>query len=162
MHVRDLNFVFWSEIFKHFDGQLWASHLILGCNPIYSTWQPFGQALLVDSPLLSYIDVRHPNLFPPNLTVGEAQDFGPLMARAESLIPVRDALVDIVSQSRTVHRPIEEPQVQVQPIKQVASKSVNSSEAEANQGEGKMVVKRTMTLDRFLLGACPVAQQQQP
>ena len=111
---------------------------------------------------MSYIDMRHPNLFPPNLIVGEAQDFGPRMARAEALIPVRDALVDIVSQSRTVHRPIEEPQVQVQPIKQVASKSINSSEAEANQGEGKMVVKRTMTLDRFLLGACPVAQQQQP
>ena len=158
MHVRDLNSVFWSEIFKHFDGQLWASHLILGCSPIYSTWQPFGQALLVDSPLLSYIDVRHPNLFPPNLTVGEAQDFGPRMARAEALIPVRDALVDIVSQSRIVHRPIEEPQVQVQPIKQVASKSINSSEAEANQGEGKMVVKRTTTLNRFLLSACPVAQ----
>ena len=69
MHVRDLNFVLWSEIFKHFDGQLWASHLILGCNPIYSTWQPFGQALLMDSPLLSYINVQHPNLFPPNLTV---------------------------------------------------------------------------------------------
>ena len=67
-----------------------ASHLILGCNPVYSSWQPFGQALLVDNPLLSYIDVRHPNFLPSNLTVGEARDFVPRIVRAESLVPVRD------------------------------------------------------------------------
>ena len=32
MHVRDLNFVLRLEIFMHSDGQLQASHLILGCN----------------------------------------------------------------------------------------------------------------------------------
>ena len=57
VHVRDLNFILRSEIFVHWDGQLQASHLILGVESIYSTWQPFRQALLVDSPLLSYIDV---------------------------------------------------------------------------------------------------------
>ena len=57
VHVRDLNFILRSEIFVHWDGQLQASHLILGVDSIYSTWQPFRQALLVDSPLLSYIDV---------------------------------------------------------------------------------------------------------
>ena len=61
----------------NFNGQLRASHLILGCTPVYSTWQLFRQALLVDSPLLSYIDVRHPNFLPSDLTVGEARDLGP-------------------------------------------------------------------------------------
>ncbi|KAK9986657.1 hypothetical protein SO802_031608 [Lithocarpus litseifolius] len=50
--------------------QLWASHLILGCNLIYSTW--------------------HSNFLPPSLTVGEAQDFGPWIVRAESLVLMRD------------------------------------------------------------------------
>ena len=77
VQLRDLNFVLWSDIFVNFDGQLQASHLILGCNPVYTSYQPFGQALLVDNPLLSYIDIRHPNFLPPNLTVGEAQDLGP-------------------------------------------------------------------------------------
>ena len=46
-----------SMIFVHINEQLRASYLILGCNPVYTSGQPFSQALLVDSPLLSYIDV---------------------------------------------------------------------------------------------------------
>ena len=42
IHVRDLNFVLRFAIFVHWDGQLWASHLILSVDPVYSTWQPFG------------------------------------------------------------------------------------------------------------------------
>ena len=76
VHVRDLNFVLRSEIFVHWDGQLRASYLILGVEPVYSTWQPFKQALLVDSPLLSYIDIRHANFLPPKLTMGEAWELG--------------------------------------------------------------------------------------
>ena len=57
VHVRDLNFVLKFEIFVNSDGQLRVSHLILGCTFIYKTWQPFIQALVVDSPLLSYIDM---------------------------------------------------------------------------------------------------------
>ena len=38
VHVRDLNFVLRSEIFVHWDGQLRASHLILGVDLVYSTW----------------------------------------------------------------------------------------------------------------------------
>ena len=53
----------------------------------------------------------------------------------ESLIPIRDASTDIVSQSRAVHKPIEEPQAQVQPAEQEAVGSVNSSEAETDQRE---------------------------
>ena len=77
VHVRDFNFVLRSEIFVHQDKQLCASHLILGVDPVYSTWQPFSQALIVDSLLLSYIDVRHTNFLPPNFTVGEARDLDP-------------------------------------------------------------------------------------
>lgn len=54
-----------------------ASHLILGVDLVYTTWQNFSQALLVDSPLLSYIDVCHANLLLPSLTVGEVRDLGP-------------------------------------------------------------------------------------
>ena len=37
VHVGDLNFILWSEIFVHWDQQLQASHLILGVEPVYST-----------------------------------------------------------------------------------------------------------------------------
>ena len=76
VHVRDLNFILRSEIYVHWDGQLWASYLILGVEPVYSTWQSFKQAFLVDSPLLSYIDVRHANFLPSRFTVGEARELG--------------------------------------------------------------------------------------
>ena len=77
VHVRDLNFVLQSKIFINFDGQLRLSHLILGYTSVYTSYQPFGQALLADNPLLSYIDVWHPNFLPPNLIVCEAQDLDP-------------------------------------------------------------------------------------
>lgn len=93
--MKDLNFVLRSEIFVHFDKQLRASHLILNCNPVYTTWQPFGSALLVDNPLLSYIDIRHANFLPPSLTVGEARDLGPKYITIEDLALVRDELVDL-------------------------------------------------------------------
>ena len=70
------------------------SHLILGLGLelelVYSTLQAFGQALLVDSPLLSYIDVRHANFLPPRLTVGEARDLGPCYTCSDELAPIRD------------------------------------------------------------------------
>ena len=50
VHARDLNFVLRSEIYVHWDGKLRALHLILGVEPVYSTWQSFKQALFVDSP----------------------------------------------------------------------------------------------------------------
>ena len=99
VHVWDLNFVLRSEIFVHWDGQLRASHLILGVDPVYSTWQAFSQALLVDSPLLSYIDVQHANFLPPKLTVGEARDLSPRYICSNELVPVRDKSAERVSQN---------------------------------------------------------------
>ena len=84
VHAKDLNFILRSEIYVHWDGQLWASHLILGIEPVYSTWQNFKQALLVDNPLLSYIDVRYANFLPLKLTTGEARDFGWRFTYSES------------------------------------------------------------------------------
>ena len=98
MHIRDLNFVLKSEIFVHWDGQLRASHLILGVDPVYSTWQAFSQVLLVDSLLLSYIDVRHANYLPPKFMVGEARDLGPWYTCSDELAPIRDESAECVSQ----------------------------------------------------------------
>ena len=97
MHVKDLDFVFRSKIFVHSDGQLRASYLVLDVEPVYSTWQPFEPALLVDNPLLSYTDVRHANFLPPSLTIGEAQDLGPRYITAKDLAPVRDKSAERVS-----------------------------------------------------------------
>ena len=94
MHVRDLNFILRSEIFVHSDGQLRASHLILGVDPIYTTWQAFNQALLVGSPLLSYIDVRHANFLMSSLTIGKARDLSPRYTIAEDRAPVCDESVE--------------------------------------------------------------------
>ena len=100
MHIRDLNFVLRSEIFVHWDGQLQASHLILSVDPMYSTWQAFSQALLVDSPLLSYIDVQHANFLPPRLTVGEARDLGSQYTCSDELAPIRDESTKRMSRHR--------------------------------------------------------------
>ena len=107
----------------------------------------------MDSPLLSYIDIRHPNFLPPSFTIGEAWDFGPWIVRAKSLVLVRDDIANLISQNCTVHRPVGGPQTLVQPTRQVAAESVNSSEVETDQGEEEMVSKRTLTLERFLPGA---------
>ena len=109
VHVRDLNFVLRSKIFVHTGRQLRASHLILGCTPVYKTWQPFSQALSVDSPLLSYIDVRHANFLPPSLTTGKARDLGPHYIIVEDLAPIRDESAERVSQAfrEWGHVPIE-------------------------------------------------------
>lgn len=71
---------------------------------------------------------------------------------------MRDASADSISQRRAIHRPVKEPQIQVQLVDQVVVESVNFFEAEAEQGGSEMVVKRTMTIDRFLPNAHPTAQ----
>lgn len=106
---------------------------------------------------MSYIDVWHPNFLPPNLTIGKAWDFGQIV-RTESLVPIRDDLANLISENQTVHRPVGEPETIVQPSKQVAAESINSSKAEIDQIEGEMVSKRTLTLDHFLPRAYPAAQ----
>ena len=113
------------------NGQLRASHLILSADLIYSTWQAFSYALLVDSPLPSYIDFRHVNFLQPSLT-------SPRDTTAEDCAPVRDESAERVSLNRRVHMPIEEPNALVQV-------------AETNQ-DAAMVTRRKMTIDWFIPG----------
>ena len=97
VHAKDLNFILRSEIYVHWDGQLRASHLILGVEPVYFTWQNFKQTLLVDNPLLSYIDVRYANFLPLKLTTGEAREFGRRFTCSDKLAPLRDESAERVS-----------------------------------------------------------------
>ena len=166
MHVRDLNFVLRSEIFVHLDGQLQASHLILGVNPVYSTWQTFSQALLVDSPLLSYIDVRHANFLPLQLTVGEARDLDPQYIASNKLAPMRNASTELVSQNHRVHVSIKpevpvEPEAPAQVAEPIKVESVNSSGTEPNLSD-EMVTRQTMTIGCFVPDARPAPQQPEP
>ena len=118
VQAKDLNFILRSEIYVHWDGQLRASHLILGVEPVYSTWQNFKQALLVDNPLLSYIDVRYANFLLPTLTTGEARDLGQRFTCSDELAPLRDESAERVSRRirELVHEAIQqEGLVQEQP-----------------------------------------------
>ena len=106
----------------------------------------------MDSPFLSYIDVRHTNFLLPSLTIGEAWDLGPKYATAEDLAPVRDDLAERVSQSRRAHIPVKEPAM---------AELVNSSEAEFDLDEDEMVTRWMMTIGRFLPSAELASQQQE-
>ena len=118
----------------------------------------------MDSPLLSYIDIWQANLLPPFLTVGEAWYIGPCFVRAGSLEPIRDALAETVSKNRSIHQLVERPEslALVQVAEPAAAESVHSSGAESDPGEDEMVTRRVMTIDRFMLGARPTTQQQEP
>ena len=163
VHVKDLNFILRSEIFVHWDGQLRASHLILGVEPVYSTWQTFKQALLVDSPLLSYIDVRFMNFLPPKLTTGEAREFRRRYTCSDELAPLRDESTERVSRRlrELVHEVIQQEgpvQEQAQPENPVvepehpALEVTILSAADTNPGEN-MVARRVMTINRFVPSA---------
>ena len=152
----------------HWDGQLRASHLILGVEPVYSTWQPFKQALLVDSPLLSYIDVRYVNFLPPKLTTGEAREFGRRFTAADELVPLRDDSAEQVSRRlrERAHEAIQQgdqAQEQPQPEDPPAEHQQQVIDAanllaEAIQPGARMVARRVLTLDRFVPGARPTNQ----
>ena len=74
---------------------------------------------------------------------------------------MRDASANSIFQGRAVHRPVEEAGVVVQPTEQAKVESINSSEVKAEQEEGNMVTRRTMTMERFIPSARLSAQQQQ-
>ncbi|XP_050266570.1 uncharacterized protein LOC126710237 [Quercus robur] len=163
VHAKDLNFVLRTEIYVYWDGQLRASHLILGVEPVYSTWQPFKQALIVDSPLLSYIDVRYVNFLPPKLTTGEAREFGRRFTCADELAPLRDESAEKASRRlrEIAHEAIQQgDQAQGQPIPEnpaaVPQQQVTEAAAllaKAIQPSGRMVSRKVMSIERFVLGA---------
>ena len=72
------------------------------------------------------------NFLSPSLTIGEARDLSPRYTTTEDLAPVRDESVEHMSQSRKVHVPIEEPEVQ--------ARTAELETAEADQ-DAKMVTR---------------------
>ena len=132
---------------------------------MYSTWQVFGQALLVNSPLLSYIDVRHANFLPPRLTVGEARDLGPRYTCSDELAPIRDELVERVSRRRRelAHQQVEqEAPPQAEPEAPAQAEEAVVELVSSSGTESEMVTRKVMTISRFMPGAQPSEQQQPP
>nr|POF00389.1 hypothetical protein CFP56_75797 [Quercus suber] len=150
VHSWDLNFVLCSEIFVHYDGQLRASHLILECIPSYTSYQDLGQALIVGSPLLSYLDVCLRCFLLRGLTLGEAQRLGPRQIREGSLLLVKDSSVDRVFHGRVEHILVEEPAAAV--FIPVAN-PILVEETESDKSDTEMVVWKKMIADHYLPGA---------
>ena len=160
VHVRDLNFELRSEIFVHRDGQLRASHLILGVDSVYSTWQPFSQALIVDSPLLSYIDVQHTNFLPPNFTVGETRDLGPRYTCSDEFAPIRYASVETASRylRERAHEAVQREVVPAEPENPVQVAAESSDSSRKHSVHEDMVTRRTLTISRFIPRASQAIQ----
>ena len=57
MNVPALNYLLRSEIYVSEDGQLRAAHLVLGYQPLSSSFQAIGHAIRAGSPRLARIDV---------------------------------------------------------------------------------------------------------
>ena len=132
---------------------------------MYSTWQVFGQALLVNSPLLSYIDVRHANFLPPRLTVGEARDLGPRYTCSDELAPIRDESVERVSRRRRelAHQQVEqEAPPQAEPEAPAQAEEAVVELVSSSRTESEMVTRKVMTISRFIPGTQPSEQQQPP
>ena len=131
---------------------------------MYSTWQFFNQALLVDSPLLSYIDVRHANFLPPKFTVGEARDLGRRYTCSDELAPIKDESGELKSRRlrEHAHEAIQqeepaEPEAPIQEAEQAAAESSDSSRTHPARSE-EMVTHKTLTVNRFIPGARQAAQ----
>ena len=107
--ARELNFILHLEIFVHYDGQLRASHLILGCVPSYTNYQDSSSTLTIGSPLLSYFDVQLLEFLPHGLTCDKVKHQGPRRVRQGLLKLIHYGSTDIVFQGRAVHIPVETP-----------------------------------------------------
>ena len=83
--------------------------MILCCVPSYTSYQDSLGVLTVNSPLLSYLDVRLPRFLLNKLTSGEARCYGPRIVRQDSLEPVHDGSGDNVFQGLAMHIPVKAP-----------------------------------------------------
>ena len=135
---------------------------------MYSSWQSFTQALLVDSPLLSYIDVRHSNFLPPKLTVGEARDLGWRYTCSDELAPLRDESAELASRRlrELAHKAVQqeqlaEPEAPIREVEHIAAKFSDSSRTYPTCGE-EMVTRKTLSFSLFILGARQTVPQQPP
>ena len=152
VHVKDLNFILRSKVFVHWDGQLRAPHLILGVEPVYSTWQSFKQELLVDSPLLSYIDVRYVNFLPPKRYTC-SDELAPL--RDKSAERVSRCLRELAHEAIQQEAPIQEQAQPKNPVVEPEHPALETtilSAADTHPNEN-MMAKKVMTIDCFVPGA---------
>ena len=139
--------------------------MILGLKPVYSTWQAFGQALLVDSPLLLYIDVWHANFLPPRLTIGEARDLGPRYTCSDELTPIKDESAECVSRRRRelAFQQVEQRNPPPEELEAPAQEEEAAVELVHSSGvESEMVTRRVMSISRFVPNAQAPEQQQPP
>ena len=109
VQAQELNFILRLEIFVYYDGQLRASLLILSCEPSYTSYQDSSGTLTVNSPLLSYFDVRLPEFLSHRLTSDEVRHQGLKRVRQGSLKPVRDSSTDTFFRGQAVHILVETP-----------------------------------------------------
>ena len=125
---------------------------------------------MVDSPLLSYIDVQHTNFLPPRFTVGETRELGWRYTYSDELAPLWDESAEHVSQHlrELAHALVEdeapvqkepaqleepiEPEAPAQVTEQVAVDIINLSDTKFDRS-GDMVTRKTMTIDHFVPGA---------
>ena len=115
---------------------------------------------MVDSPLLSYINVRYANFLSPKLTTEEAREFGKRYTCSDELAPLRDESAERVSRRlrELAHEAIQQEapiQEQAQPENPVAEaehlalEATSLSAIDTHLGKD-MVARRVMTIDRFV------------
>ena len=130
---------------------------------------------MVDSPLLSYTDVRYTNFLLPKFIVGEARELGRQYTCSDELALLRDKSAkrmsrhlqelahEHVQEEAPVHeeaaQPKEpaEPEAPVEEVEQFVVDIIDLSDTEPYISED-MVTRRAITVDHFVPGARQGAQ----
>ena len=122
--------------------------------------------MLVDNPLLSYIDVRYTNFLPPKVTTDEVREFGQRYTCSDELAPLQDQSAERMSQrlQELAHEAIQEkalvqgpahpenpvePEAPVEEAEHLAVDVTNLSATDPLLDED-MVTRKTLTIDRFI------------
>ena len=130
--------------------------------------------MLVDSPLLSYVGVRHANFLSSKLTVGEARELGKQYTYLDELAPLRDESAERVSRClRELTHELVQEEVLVQepahpedfvepeaPVEEVKHFVIDVTELSNTDPllSKDMVTQKTMTIDHFVPSARQAAQ----
>ena len=124
---------------------------------------------MVDSPLLSYNDVRHANFLPPKFTVEEARELAPLRDELAECVSrhLQELAHEHVQEEAPVHeeaaQPKEpaEPEAPVEEVEQFVVDIIDLSDTEPCLSKD-MVTRRAMVIDRFVPSARQAVQQPPP
>ena len=124
---------------------------------------------MVDSTLLSYIDIRHANFLQPKLIVGEARELGKRYTCSDELAPLRDKFTEhvfrrlrelahkVVQEEVPIQEPAHpedpvEPEASVKEAEHFAIDVTDLSDTDPFLSED-MVTRKIMTIDCFVPGA---------